>query len=261
MLVYPYKTGSKSAKALSEAIGAKRIKHKNSKFKGSATKTVINWGSSDLPPEVMKCKVLNPPAKVALASNKRTFFNKLEEVNEEIRNGAHGDLAQPVSIPAHTTDKQVAGNWIATGSTVVCRTKLTGNSGDGIVIAETAEELVDAPLYTAYIPKKFEYRVHVVNGEVLHVQRKARNTDIPDDQINWKVRNHANGFIFAINEDHVPNPDVLQQGLNAVNALGLDFGAVDIIWNEKRKKAYVLEVNTACGLEGTTLEKYAEALS
>jgi D-alanine-D-alanine ligase-like ATP-grasp enzyme len=38
----------------------------------------------------------------------------------------------------------------------------------------------------------------------------------------------------------------------------LDFGAVDVIWNEKEDKYYVLEVNTACGLEGTTLDKYVE---
>ncbi|MNY63636.1 hypothetical protein D3C86_2006230 [compost metagenome] len=45
----------------------------------------------------------------------------------------------------------------------------------------------------------------------------------------------------------------------AVNAIGLTFGAVDVIWNEYRHQAYVLEVNTAPGLTGTTLEKYAEA--
>jgi D-alanine-D-alanine ligase-like ATP-grasp enzyme len=37
----------------------------------------------------------------------------------------------------------------------------------------------------------------------------------------------------------------------------LDFGAVDIIYNAKRNECYVLEVNTAPGLEGTTVEKYA----
>ncbi|MNY81884.1 hypothetical protein D3C86_2236870 [compost metagenome] len=46
----------------------------------------------------------------------------------------------------------------------------------------------------------------------------------------------------------------------AVNALGLDFGAADVIWNDHRKQAFVLEVNTAPGLTGTTLEKYAKAL-
>jgi len=49
--------------------------------------------------------------------------------------------------------------------------------------------------------------------------------------------------------------------LAAVSALGLDFGAVDIIYNEHENQYYVLEVNTAPGLEGTTVEKYAEAFA
>jgi D-alanine-D-alanine ligase-like ATP-grasp enzyme len=47
----------------------------------------------------------------------------------------------------------------------------------------------------------------------------------------------------------------------AVNHLGLDFGAVDMIYNAKRNTYYVLEVNTACGLAGETLNKYVEVFT
>jgi hypothetical protein len=47
---------------------------------------------------------------------------------------------------------------------------------------------------------------------------------------------------------------------NAVQCLGYFFGAVDIIYNENAKKYYVLETNSRPGIEGTTAEKYAEAL-
>ena len=77
------------------------------------------------------------------------------------------------------------------GNTVVARTILNGNSGAGIVLVENEEQLVDAPLYTVYIPKKQEYRVHVFRGQVLDVQRKARKQDVPDDEVNWKIRNMA----------------------------------------------------------------------
>jgi D-alanine-D-alanine ligase-like ATP-grasp enzyme len=40
----------------------------------------------------------------------------------------------------------------------------------------------------------------------------------------------------------------------------LDFGAVDVIYNRAQDKAYVLEVNTAPGLEGSTLDNYVEAI-
>ncbi|MCS5737426.1 hypothetical protein, partial [Herbiconiux daphne] len=45
----------------------------------------------------------------------------------------------------------------------------------------------------------------------------------------------------------------------AMAAVGLDYGAVDIITN--REEAWVLEVNTAPGMEGVTLEKYTAAIS
>src|SRR3546814_6628533 len=50
------------------------------------------------------------------------------------------------------------------------------------------------------LPKKQEYRVHVLNGKVVDVQRKARVKDFPDDKVNWKIRNHDNGFIYARDE-------------------------------------------------------------
>ena len=49
-----------------------------------------------------------------------------------------------------------------------------------------------------------------------------------------------------------------QEATAAVEALCLDFGAVDVVWNATKNKAFVLEVNTAPGVEGTTLEEYKE---
>jgi D-alanine-D-alanine ligase-like ATP-grasp enzyme len=95
----------------------------------------------------------------------------------------------------------------------------------------------------------------VVGKRVVLVQRKAR--DPRCDNPNWKVRNHDNGFIFVRN-DVDPDPQVVEQAVKAVVALGLDFGAADIIWNEKQKRAVVLEVNTAPGLEGSTINDYAQ---
>jgi hypothetical protein len=247
MLLYSYKFGSASGKALASALGAKRIKHENSRLIGRNSKVVINWGSSSLPEEVTKCVVFNLPEAVALAANKKSFFEFLE--------------GSDVSLPPYTSDKAVAQAWLGDGKCVVERHKLTGNSGEGLVICEPDGELGDAPLYTMYINKRNEYRVHVAFGEIIDTQRKARSRDVADDDVNWKVRNMINGFIFARNEGHDVPWCVLDEGLASVMALGLDFGAVDIVYNENDDKAYVLEVNTAPGLSGTTLEKYVEAFS
>lgn len=179
------------------------------------------------------------------------------------------DAVQPkgekVRTPEFTTDRYQAMNWLGKGFTVVERHILNGNSGAGIRLVEPVKpgeekmpenEIQHCPLYVKYVPKKQEYRIHVCGGVAVDIQRKARRKDVADDAINWKIRNHDNGFIFARNEDGVTPPDVIEQAVAAVRVLGLDFGAVDVIFNDKEQRAYVLEVNTAPGLAGETLVGY-----
>ena len=244
--LYPYKTGSAGAKALAEALGVKRIKRERSKFRGRPDKIVINWGNGSLPDQVMACQVINKPEAVNCAGNKLLAFNALKE---------HED----VNIPEFTEDKDEAIEWL-NGGLVVARTVLRGHSGAGIVILHNVDEMVDAPLYVRYVKKTQEYRVHILQGKVIDQQRKARNRDVEDDNVNWKVRNHDNGFIFMREGVDLPEAAIQQASL-AIYALGLDFGAVDLIYNEKQDKYYVLEVNTAPGLTGTTLERYEEAFN
>lgn len=245
MIIYPYKPGSGSARELARELGVKRISHRNSKFRGRPTKLVVNWGARKLPEEVAKCTVLNTPDSVVKASDKLQFF-----LNAVCRK------------PEFFTDRYEAIRYLGdNGGTLVVRHVLNGHSGEGIELVEEGEEVPDAPLYTVYVPKKQEYRVHVFRGQVIDVQRKARKREVPDDQVNWKVRNNANGFVFARNGDALGDvpPDVLEQAVAGVGSLGLDFGAADVIFNDRSGMAYVLEVNTAPGLVGTTLENYTEA--
>lgn len=240
MKLYAYKNGSASAKALCEKLNIKRIKHEGKKIH---VPFLINWGSSFIKRELTYDVVLNDPKNVAIAANKLETFKALAEAN--------------VSTPAWTVDKEDVKRWIQEGNTAFARTKLTGHSGEGIEIIEEEDEIVNAPLYTKYVPKKHEYRIHVFHGHAFFVQRKARKKEVPADEVNWKIRNHGNGFIFA-HQDIDVDEACKKLASDAVRAVGLDFGAVDIIWNEKQNKFYVLEINTACGLEGTTLEKYVD---
>lgn len=246
MYLYAYKQGSQSGKDLANALGIRRIKHEGSRFRGGPHKTVINWGASQLPEEVMKCRVLNSPEAVALCSNKLKFFKALE--------------GQPVNLPEFTQDKEEALKWLGEGLIVFARTKLNGHSGEGIVEIHKLEDMVEAPLYVKYIPKRDEYRVHIFQGEVLSIQRKALRGDMNREEANFRVRNLANGFIFARNEDKECPECVTEQAKSAFNLItSLDFCSVDVIYNEYRDKAYVLEINTASGLAGTTLDEYVAA--
>lgn len=240
MKLYPYNQGSESAKALANALGIKRLKREGApiQVKGG----LINWGCSAFVRNIAHDGVFNSPDCVKIAANKLQSFKALDG---------------RVSIPQWTESLEEAKKWLAEGAEVVVRQKLNGHSGEGIIIASKPEDLVQAPLYTKYVPKQEEYRIHVFRDKAFFVQRKARKNEVPKEEVNWKVRNLKGGFIYA-NQDVVADDRAKAEAVAAIAALGLDFGAVDIIWNQRQNKFYVLEVNTACGLAGTTLEKYVE---
>lgn len=238
MKIYPYSRSSESAKSLADFLKCKRVRPDGKGF--VRDRIVINWGASRIARDIGYALMLNEPEAVARAVNKLETFKALQGT---------------VPIPEWTEDATEAAKWLAKHS-VVARTVLTGHSGKGIHIIEEGE-LPKAKLYVKYIPKKDEYRLHVFMGEVFFVQRKARNKAVNDEKVNWKVRNHRNGFIYA-HKDVDVSDEAKQAAIMAVDALGLDFGAVDMIYNEKQNKYFVLEVNTACGLHGETLSKYGE---
>ena len=245
-LVYSHNPRSAGARALARGLGGKMIRHHNSRFRGGEWKTVVNWGAANIPNrEVLRSRILNQPYLVGTMSNKLAFFSCMELI----------DAAREACV--RWTDKRVdAVNWCRRGHKVVCRTVLSGHSGVGIVIARTEDELVDASLYTLNVPKKEEYRLHYGNrGVLFDVQRKARRLDCPNP--NWLVRNHANGFIFARSNMRAPTC-VSRVATEVFVNSNLDFGAVDVIYNESQDRAYVLEINTAPGLVGTTLANYIE---
>jgi glutathione synthase/RimK-type ligase-like ATP-grasp enzyme len=233
--VYPYQRFSRSARALARALGGRRMAFGEIEYGIQPTDVIINWGAGKCPYP----NALNPAEAVRRAANKREAFAALS--------------TSGVSVPRYATQKQDA-TWTASTRTVV-RHKLTGHSGEGIEIIEAGGELPYAPLYVEYIPKANEYRVHVVGGEVILTQRKARRLDVPKDQVNWSVRSHDNGFVF-VRQDTNPSDTVRRAAIDAVGSFGLDFGAVDII-EQKNGKAFVLEVNTAPGMEGSTPNDYA----
>lgn len=254
LVILPYKIGSSSARNLAAAMTEKvnyRVRRlfndrPNPTFVAHPWTRLINWGNGRPPVGLDTVgNISNSFAAVAVASNKLSTFRALEN-----KDGIH--------IPEFTTDRAVAEDWTNHRGAVVCRTKLSGHSGDGIVIATTEPQIVDAPLYVLYVKKQKEFRVHVCFGEVIDVQEKRKRKDLPEDfSTNFQVRNHQTGWVYC--RENIVEPDGLRElALAATKEMALQFSAVDIIWNEKRNECYCLELNTAPGLEGQTVEKYAE---
>ena len=258
VLVLPYKLGSESAKTLAKSMSFKRMRLENSSVSDSSDKTIINWGNSTVNlSHLPSVKVLNKPASVRKASHKGEFFQAISEYNV-------ANPEAPVSIPDWTTKKSEACEWYRDGHDVVCRAVLQGHSGEGLTISNFKEDVTatkaipSSLLYTKYVKKRDEFRVHVMNGVPFFVQKKA----IPYHnraEINYQVRNHSNGFVFTI-DGVAPDASVVSEAVKAVEVLGLDFGSVDVIWNKRRKKATVIEVNTACSISGeSTKDRYVSA--
>lgn len=247
--VLPYKQASEGAKVLANALNCKRLMVNGSSFTPRAGDTVINWGNSQEHRSLVGAgRVLNRPEAVALASNKHLFFERVA-------------LENPRVIPEFWTNPR---DIPREAYPIVCRTILNGHSGRGIVIADNEDELIPAPLYVRYVNKRDEYRVHVgrltdspKSYKVIATQRKGRSTKVPTENVNWRVRNHDNGFVFVRNNVNPPFA-VFEATCEAIAAVGLDFGAADVVYNEKQKRAYVLEVNTAPGLEGSTVRNYVD---
>lgn len=254
IIIFPYKTYSGSAQLLKHEISIRnyhcKIARENRNYLISSNDVVVNWGNSNwpewLPP---KANVLNSPIKVNDACNKINTFQILETKEE-------------VLIPSWTTDKEEATEWNINGDAIVIRNKIKSSGGDGITLINpySPNTITEAPLYVKYINKKYEFRVHVFKNKVVDVQQKKHNfeIDIPD----YKIRSYANGWVFSRQE---LVPEALDNRLHyaalcAVNDLGLSFGAVDIIYNSKHDSFYVLEVNTAPGLQGQTIHIYADEI-
>ena len=230
---------SKSAKVLAEYLEVKRIKVTGSRFRPTNGDVVVNWGIPRQ--QLANVRYLNPLDAVKRASNKLLALQHL-----------HGAGVPVPDFCSNAID-------IRNGNTYYARKTLNGHSGEGIeVFTATAGELYpSAPLYVKALEKKREYRVIVVNGQAVDTKSKRKKRDFEGER-DGHVWNCSNGYIFA---RHVGTyPDRLNEiAIDATHSLGLCYGAVDIVLDTENN-LYVLEINTAFGLEGQTIQLVGDAI-
>lgn len=198
---------------------------------------LINWGSH-APILAARGRVLNTPDSVAVSRNKLSAFNALKDINT-------------VNVPAYWTSKEDVER--ERPDIVFERHSLAGEAGSGIVIKRRGEALSDhCPLYVRYVRKRREYRVHVFDGQAIAVQQKRKaSKETTESSL---IRSHDNGYVFCVNSVDEAGLDAIKtMAVEAVKALGLDFGAVDMVVGMRDNIPYVLEVNTKPGLESPTV--------
>lgn len=220
---------------------------------------VINWGCRSLVNIDRSLSVVNPAQAVNKAQSKVITCQILEQAN----------------IPCVKLSSEVrdANSWIEKGSQVLVRRDfMSAGRGTRPYNVGGNQAVPGIDFYSRIFPKTHEFRVHVVGGHAIDIVQKKARAGGPLDRV---IRVHSNGWIYAhdgLSVDAAGQTTIEGLAISAVGALGLDFGAVDIlailrprgVQNDRRelKRAVVCEINTAPGLENKlTIERYASQLA
>jgi len=146
-----------------------------------------------------------------------------------------------------------------------------GSRGEGNRLHDNVEDLISffntGNKYGRYIVEKYysynkEYRLHVSSrGVCFYTCRKMLKSGTPEDQ-KW-VRNDST-CVWILEENELfgkPKTwdQIVQASINAINAVGLDVGAVDVRVNNEGQ-FIILETNSAPSFGDLTLDKYYEEI-
>lgn len=239
----PHNLGTAGGRELIRSLGGLMIHPTRGTYRKRNAHRIINWGNSGrVFDSIFGAGDFNHPAAVAGAVDKLASFSiwSLTGVNH----------------PEWTRDIDTARRWLSLDGYVLGRDTSTGSGGSGIHIYKRGENetLATHLFYTRYCNSRREYRIHVGRVGLIDVVQKRKRSGSNADTI---VRSHNNGWVFCRNDIVPPSAQAVEMAVAAITALDLDFGAVDV-GVAKDGTATVFEVNTAPGIEGTTLAKYRD---
>jgi hypothetical protein len=256
---------SDSVRELSRRLNARRLfGGARRRLRSTSGALLVNYGTSHAPGWEVgpKSIVLNPPDKVV---------NAISKVKAHEYFLQHG-----VPCLECTTEIGLATKWVQEGSGVLCRRDgLSGGRGIVFIPKGSPDPLPKSDFYTKYFPKTHEYRAHVFRGRLIDLtQKRLKNGAKKDENATAEakiVRSLDNGWVHTHEALDLPGTRrarLEEVACAAVSALGLDFGAVDILLYTPDKGprkgtdvVAVAEVNTAPGLGNeVTLKAYEDAI-
>lgn len=246
VLLYPYSTESKTALNLAKGAGTGLIKPEGSAYIHNPRNLIVNWGSvsKSLTEYQNDGPVLNPTALVKRVNNKKRFFDALS--------------ANFVRIPDYTENSEQVKRWVREGSKVI------GYNESDISLIENLSNKSNCTFFTKYIPKLWEFRVHIFNNTIIGVERKTPKEKDNNEEavnkefLNYHIRSNKNGFCYTMHTKETPQ-DVLNQATAATRSMDdFSFGAVDLIYNKKQNKAFVIGFNLKPLLNEDMMKSYTK---
>lgn len=152
------------------------------------------------------------------------------------------------------------------GPLLVERHVLSGHSGEGIrLVDEDNPPDSSAKLWTRYVKKKREFRVHfcksasIFGGFDFYYQEKKLKKSALEETIpnRFQIRNLAHGWVYTRAKEIPESISKAARSFVSKSKNLLTFGAIDIIWNAASGNTWILEVNLAPGLAPSTCDFYA----
>jgi len=163
----------------------------------------------------------------------RTKFLKKKELDESNAEELFLELGNPLVLKEPSTSFSA-------------RVEKASNVDELLKIARRFFKLSDWIVVQEYIESRFDWRVGVINGQLLYACRYI----IPSET--FKIQASVNGHIVYCDVESVPADqvpaEVIELGRKAGNAIGKGLYGVDI--KESNGKLYVIEVNDNPSLEG-----------
>lgn len=256
-VIFPYGDKSRSAKklafGLSEAGYNSAIATGETNYRPRSTDVIVGWGSGEWPNW----------KRSAIASG-AIWLNQSDVVQRSVyKDRTFSHLrAHRVPIPEISYSYEQGLAWIREGHIVIARNNLEGRDGQGITIAQRAADLPTNCLYSKYFPVQEEYRVHVFQGVPFWCQIRHPIEDTDNKYYTTRpnkfVRTSSHGWTLYVSNRDCPNV-CKQVAVRAIQAVGLDFGAVDIGYGVDGDVC-VYETNTSPELSDRTCGAYVEVL-
>jgi glutathione synthase/RimK-type ligase-like ATP-grasp enzyme len=294
--VYIYYSGAtdKTGQALAEALEIEGGRNKPK----TAQSIVIGWGAKTKDKvNLGKAKVINHPDAIKVNRNKLTALQLMEKAKVNVAPFA----------PAENAIAELGKKGSTLGLPLIGRTNYHQGGANFFTcltqthVKETInllnKKLGKKGYFQNYIDVDSEFRLHVVNGEVIYAQRKVARDNLKEAHVNDQldkikrmaekkgkkvdeetlkfameyqggkiagpdlvIKSNTRGYKFSNVKLENVNKGLAGEAIKAVAALGLDFGAVDCVLDTDGK-AWIIEVNTGPGLEGTAFKNYVGAFS
>lgn len=199
--------------------------------KEDPSEVVVSWGCSYHGPKPCVNGNVN-------AFNKDNCFERFRE--------------KGVPCPQTFSIKEGLHRGIVRGQVFLAR-ESKHSKGKDIVVCKTNDDLMAVArqgvktFFSVFIPTETEYRVWVFKGKAFAIYEKVFKGG---GEFQGYNRNRRMGFDFSKRDEMRGTHQIEGPSIKAVEALGMEWGAVDIL-KGKDGKYYVLEVNSMPNINNT----------